>query len=200
MKILLLADEADPMYWEFLRKERLEGIDLILACGDLPASYLSFITCFTSAPIVYVHGNHDTKYAVKPPEGCINADDDIISVCGVRILGLGGSMRYKPGDHQYTEDEMERRIRKLRWKLWRNKGFDILMTHAPMRGLGDMDDLPHRGFECFGPLLDKYKPKLFAFAHVHACYDAHHFQRTHAYGDVKVVNAWKSYVVELPDC
>ena len=67
MKILLLADEADPMYWEYLRKERLAGIDLILACGDLPASYLSYITCFTASPILYVPGNHDTKYAVKPP-------------------------------------------------------------------------------------------------------------------------------------
>ncbi len=199
MKILLLADEADPMYWEYLRKERLAGIDLILACGDLPASYLSYITCFTASPIVYVPGNHDAKYAVKPPEGCINADGEIIRVGNVRILGLGGSMRYKPGDCQYTESEMEKRIRKLRWKLMRSKGFDILMTHSPMRGLGDMDDLPHRGFRCFQPLLDRYAPKLFVYAHVHACYDAHHFQRCTTYKDTMVINAWKSYVVELPD-
>ncbi len=199
MKILLLADEADPMYWEYLKKERLASIDLILSCGDLPATYLSFITCFTCAPIVYVPGNHDTKYDQKPPEGCICADGDIVEACGYRILGLGGSMRYKPGRHQYSEREMEKRIDKLWWKLLKNRGFDILLTHAPMRGLGDMDDLPHRGFACFQPLLLKYRPMLFAFAHVHASYMAGHFQRYYEFEDIRCVNAWKSFVLELPD-
>lgn len=27
--------------------------------------------------------------------------------------------------------------------------FDILLTHAPAAGINDMDDLPHRGFQCF---------------------------------------------------
>ena len=62
MKILLLADQADPMLWEHLDKRRLEGVELILSCGDLPAEYLSFLTCFTTAPILYIHGNHDGKY------------------------------------------------------------------------------------------------------------------------------------------
>ena len=48
---------------------------------------------------------------------------------------------------------MAKRIRKLRYQLWRNRGFDILLTHSPMRHLGDMEDLPHTGFECFRPLL-----------------------------------------------
>ncbi|MFR5787209.1 MAG: hypothetical protein ACLUHE_08935 [Christensenellales bacterium] len=38
-------------------------MELVLACGDLPASYLSFLTCFTAAPILYVRGNHDDQYA-----------------------------------------------------------------------------------------------------------------------------------------
>lgn len=198
MKILLLADEADPMLWEYLDKRRLDGVELVLSCGDLPPEYLSFLSCFTAAPIVYVHGNHDTKYAVKPPEGCLCAEDDILRVEGVRILGLGGSMRYRPGDHQYTEAEMTKRIQKLRWKLWRSGGFDILLTHSPMRGLGDMEDLPHRGFACFEPLLQKYKPALFAFAHVHASYSAR-FQRLYTFGETQAVNAWKSYVIDLPE-
>ena len=60
-KILILADEADPMLWEHLDRRRLEGVDLILSAGDLPASYLSFLTCFTNAPILYIHGNHDDR-------------------------------------------------------------------------------------------------------------------------------------------
>lgn len=199
MKILLLADEADPMYWEHLKKERLEGIELILSCGDLPASFLSYLTCFTTAPIVYVPGNHDARYEQHPPEGCINADGTIVTVQGMRILGLGGCMRYKPGPYQYTEEQMRRRIAKLWWPLHIHRGFDILLTHSPMRGLGDMDDLPHRGFVCFQPLLDKYQPMLFAFAHVHATYQAATFKRLYPYGNTQGINAWKSYVVEIPD-
>ena len=171
MKILLIADEPDPMLWEHLDRRRLEGVELILSCGDLSARYLSFLTCFTTAPVVYVPGNHDTAYATQEPEGCLNADGQILQVCGVRILGLGGSMRYKPGPCMYTEREMEKRIQKLRFSLWRSKGFDILLTHSPMRGYGDMNDLPHQGFACFQPLLDTYKPSLFAFAHVHQEYN-----------------------------
>lgn len=102
MKILLIADDADPRLWEHMDKKRMEGVELVLAGGDLPASYLSFLTCFTSAPIVYVPGNHDDTYEVRPPEGCICADGRVIEAAGVRILGLGGSLRYKPGGCMYT--------------------------------------------------------------------------------------------------
>ena len=196
MRIMLIADEPDPMLWDHLDRKRLEGIDLILSCGDLSAHYLSFLTCFTNAPIVYVPGNHDTAYEKQEPEGCICADGDIIEVKGVRILGLGGSMRYKPGTCMYTEKEMQKRIKKLRFKLWRKKGFDILLTHAPMRDFGDLPDLCHRGFECFRPLLEKYRPKLFAYAHVHGSY-TYQFQRKAMYGPTLAVNGYVSYVVDI---
>jgi len=48
--------------------------------------------------------------------------------------------------------------------------FDILLTHAPCRGYGDMEDLPHRGFECFNYLLNKYSPQLHCYGHVHQEY------------------------------
>ena len=51
MKILVLADEADPRLWEHFDRRRLEGIDLIISCGDLPASY----------PVSYTHLTLPTK-------------------------------------------------------------------------------------------------------------------------------------------
>jgi len=77
MKILVLADVESKYLWDFYEKSKLEGIDLIISCGDLKANYLSFLATFTSAPVLYVHGNHDTKYETHPPEGCICIDDDI---------------------------------------------------------------------------------------------------------------------------
>ncbi|MBE5773379.1 MAG: metallophosphoesterase [Clostridiales bacterium] len=196
MKILVLSDTADKMLWDYLNRELLEGVELVLACGDLPSAYLSFLTCFTEAPILYVHGNHDQSYEKKPPEGCICVEDDIYVYKGVRILGLGGSMRYRNADHMYTEREMRGRIRKLFWKLLRHKGFDILMTHAPARGIGDQEDLPHRGFECFLKLMDKYHPKYMFHGHVHPEYGIG-FQRERDYGSTRVVNVYKRYIVEI---
>ena len=66
-------------------------------------------------------------------------------------------MEYIPDSpNPYTEKMMRKRIHKLWWKLWRHKGFDILVTHAPSYNLNDMEDLPHRGFKAFLDLMDKY--------------------------------------------
>lgn len=196
MKILVLSDEPDKMLWEYLDRRRLDGIDLILSCGDLPGDYLSFLTCFTHAPILYVHGNHDTRYETKPPEGCVCIEDTIYVYEGVRILGLGGCMRYKPGIHQYSEKEMRKRVRKLRGRLWYRKGFDILLTHAPAYDLGDSEDLSHRGFKVFRELMLKYRPKYLVHGHVHKEY-SHEFKRVSQWEDTIIVNAWMSYVIEI---
>ena len=199
MRVLALSDEPSARLWGDQCRELLRGIDLILSAGDLPASYLSFLTCFTSAPVIYVHGNHDDHYQQKPPEGCLCADGKIVLVRGVRILGLGGSVRYRPGVvNMYSEEDMAGRIFSLRRKLRATGGFDILLTHAPIRGLGDQENLTHRGFECFGPLLDRYHPAVMIHGHVHQSYSAF-FQREHDYHGIPVINASTSYEFDLPE-
>ena len=198
MRILLLADEPDVRLWDHLDRSILEDIELVISCGDLPGEYLSFITCFTNAPILYVHGNHDARYEKRPPEGCFCIEDKVVQFRGLRILGLGGSMRYKPGPHMYTENEMKKRVNKLRFRLWRTKGFDILVAHSPIKGVGDESDLAHRGFEVFQRLLDKYRPALFVHGHVHKSY-TFQFRRERQYGETRVVNAWTSYIIDLPE-
>ena len=59
MKIMVLADEESKYLWDYFDKKKLEGIDLIISCGDLAPQYLSFLATFTHAPVYYVHGNHD---------------------------------------------------------------------------------------------------------------------------------------------
>ena len=75
MKILAIADVESKYLWDYFEKSKLEGIDLIISCGDLDPRYLSFLATFTSAPVLYVHGNHDDKYERIPPEGCLCIDD-----------------------------------------------------------------------------------------------------------------------------
>lgn len=197
MKILVLSDQELESLWDYFDKSKIEGYELILSCGDLKPEYLSFLATFTSAPVVFVRGNHDSRYDQKPPEGCIDAEDQIICVKGLRILGLGGSMRYKEGHCMYTEEEMAKRIKKLQRMIRKNGGFDILLTHAPAKGLGDLEDLPHRGFQAFLDLMDEYHPKLMVHGHVHANYGRKNFQRVRQYGDTQIVNGYQKYSLEI---
>ena len=199
MRILVLADEESKYLWDYFEKSKLDDIDLIISCGDLKPAYLSFLATFAKVPVLYVHGNHDGIYNQKPPEGCICIEDKIYIYKGVRILGLGGSMSYNKGPHQYTEKEMASRIRKLRFKLLRHNGFDILVTHSPAKDFNDGEDLPHMGFDAFRKLLDKYKPKYFVHGHVHLNYKWNQ-QRECKYNDhTTVINAFERYILEYEE-
>lgn len=196
MKILVLADTESLYLWDFFEKSKLEGIDLILSCGDLHPHYLSFLATFFQGPVLYVHGNHDDCYEKTPPEGCICIDGRIYEYEGVRILGLGGSMRYKDGPHQYTQEEMNRRIRRLFFRLWRKKGFDILLTHSPAYHINDGEDLPHTGFKGFRYLLEKYTPRYFVHGHMHLSY-GRGIKRECIYQNTTIINAYERYIIEL---
>ena len=141
MKILAIADTEERCLWECFRKERFEGVDLILSAGDLGPDYLEFLVT-VNKPLIYVRGNHDDRYARHAPGGCICVEDSVYTYRGIRIAGLGGSMRYRDGANMYTEREMARRMRKLSRKVRMVGGCDILLTHAPAAGMGDLNDLP----------------------------------------------------------
>lgn len=194
MKILVLSDQESKALYDYYQPGRLKEYDLIIACGDLRVSYLEFLVTMARCPLLYVHGNHDDRWQ-REPEGCICIDDAVFTWQGVRILGLGGSYRYGQGRYMFTEREMRRRIRRLWWKLWRAGGVDILVTHAPARGLNDLDDLPHRGFACFNRLLERYRPRYFLHGHIHRSYGAN-IPRLTQHGDTAVINAFESYSFE----
>ena len=196
MKILCLSDEECPALWDYYTPGKLKGYDLILSCGDLKASYLSFIVTMARCPVLYVHGNHDTGYSRKPPEGCDCIEDQLIVYKGLRILGLGGCRRYRPGDHQYTDKEMRKRIRKLRFKLWWHKGVDIVIAHAAPYGIGDDSDIAHRGFEAFVDLIEKYRPRYFLHGHIHMNYGKD-IQRIKQLGATQIINVYERYELDI---
>ncbi len=198
MKILAIADVESAYLWDYFEKSKLEGIDLIISCGDLDPQYLSFLVTLTTIPVLYVHGNHDRRYDETPPEGCICIEDQIYVYKGVRILGLGGSMRYNSGTHQYTERQMRRRVAKLRFPLLFKRGFDILVTHAPAYQLNDGRDLPHQGFQVFRWLIDKYQPRFFLHGHVHMSYGRQHKRHDH-YGKTHIINAYERCVFDYDE-
>ena len=197
MKILALSDEECPALWDYYVPGRLKDYDLILSCGDLHATYLSFLVTMARAPLMYVHGNHDIGYEINPPEGCDCIDGKLVIYKGVRILGLGGCRRYRPGDHQYTDQQMRHRIRKLKWDIWKAGGVDIVVTHAPPRGVGDGDDYPHRGFDTFLDFIDQYHPKYLLHGHIHLRY-GRDIPRVQEYHGTQVINVCQRYELDYP--
>jgi Predicted phosphoesterases, related to the Icc protein len=196
MRILAVSDETSGYYYDYFVRGRLDEFDLILSCGDLKREYLEFLVTMAHCPLVYVRGNHDEGYTEAPPEGCECADGELLEIGGLRILGLGGAYEYRKGENMYSERKMKRRIRKLRRKLRKSGGFDILLTHAPARGLGDLDTLPHRGFECFLELLEEYRPRFHVHGHVHLNY-GHGISRVMQYGETTVINACGHYAFDF---
>lgn len=198
MKILAIADVESKSLWDYFEKSKLEGVDIIISCGDLDPNYLSFLATFTSAPVLYVHGNHDEKYEKNPPGGCICIEDKIYVHKGVRIMGLGGSMEYTGGQHQYTENAMVFRVFKMLPQLLWRRGFDILVTHAPAYEINDGEDLPHRGFQIFRTLLETCKPKYFLHGHVHMNYGRKH-KRYDQYGETQVINTYERCIIDFDE-
>ena len=195
MKILIVADEESPSLWDYYTPGKLAPYGLILSSGDLNANYLSFLVTMARCPLMYVHGNHDRSYATEPPEGCDPIDDKLIVYKGIRILGLGGSLRYSQGEHQYSERQMEKRIRRLKRAIRLAGGVDIVLTHAAPRGVGDWDDRSHRGFESFLKLIDSYHPHYMLHGHVHLNY-GHNIPRIREYGGTKVINCCGKYELD----
>ncbi len=210
-RILAVADEvADVLYGNALHELRP---DLVVACGDLPFEYLEYLVSRLDKPVLYVPGNHDADlrppdtrwapltydYSVPGPLGCMNVDGRVVEAGGLRIAGLGGSLRYREGPNQYTEAQMRRRalgleLRQRAGRLVGARGLDILLTHAPPYGFSDGEDGPHRGFTSLLRLVAKVSPQLLIHGHVHS----HRRQRPDGrLGDTTIVNAIPYRLLEV---
>ncbi len=188
VRVLAVSDEVDEALWADASAAGRVG--LILACGDLPLAYLGALMNALEVPLAFVPGNHDpdltgyrtsraglTLRAGMParlpwPEGAVNADGRVVDVAGLRVAGLGGCRRYSGGPNQYTDRQQARRARALRararWRELRDgRGVDVLITHAPPRGVGDGEDPPHQGFTALHGLVAAVRPAALLHGHVH---------------------------------
>jgi uncharacterized protein len=185
VRILAVADEVhEALYGQALHRLRP---DVVVSAGDLPFDYLENLVTRTGVPLVYVPGNHDADVrgaapgggspapgpeAPPPgPQGCEDADGRLVKAAGLRIAGLGGSVRYKDGPNQYTQGEMRWRALRLEARARLRPGFrsgvDLILTHAPPLGLGDGDDPAHRGFAALHRLIEQLRPRVLVHGHVH---------------------------------
>lgn len=172
MKILCISDTVMPQLESAANlRRRYSDIDLILSSGDLPLSYLDFITTMLGVPLYYVRGNHDERYIKEPPGG-VDLHQRFVKYKGVTFFGLEGSINYNNGKIQYTQAEMNWMVLSaaphLRYRRWRyGYSVDVFVTHSPAWGIHDAEDLPHRGFKGFLNFLKWYRPRYMVHGHVH---------------------------------
>ncbi|MHB8689312.1 MAG: metallophosphoesterase family protein [Candidatus Dormibacteraceae bacterium] len=187
--------------------------DVIVSCGDLPFDYLEFLVSSFNVPLLYVPGNHDPsvkradttwialeqQVPIPGPEGCDNVDGRVMEVRGLRIAGLGGSLRYKPGPNQYTQAQMRWRAINLEFRLRLKRArsgrqLDVLITHAPPFGVGEADDAAHVGFVAFRRIIDGLHPRVLVHGHVHPYGKTRPERRVEG---TRIVNAIPSRVLEI---
>lgn len=199
--MLVVADHESKYLWDFFDRDALSDVELIVSCGDLKPEYLSFLVTMLPVPLLYVHGNHDGRYGKEPPEGCIDLEEEgVYTYKGIRFVGFGGCRSQSGLPLQYSEKDMCSHIRKTNLSICRAGGFDVLVTHAAARGLGDGEDYFHQGFECYRNMIDLWKPAYHLHGHDHLSYHYDN-KRTMSCGNTQIVNGYEycRLKLELPD-
>jgi len=211
VKILAVCDEVDGrLYAAHNGAVQLQTRpDFMISCGDLPAYYLDYLVSKLDVPLYAVHGNHDAPPSLHGSEGFGHCGAHWIGGRGVRtpggllLAGFDGCLRYNRGAYQSSQAEMQTAVHSLVPWLMLNRVrygrfLDVLITHAPPRGVHDRPDRCHTGFDAFNWLIRTFKPRYHLHGHVHL-YDRRIPTLTRVCEtDVINVYPFRELVLELP--
>lgn len=191
VRVLAVADEEVSAAQSRLQDLR---VDLLVAAGDLPWDYLESIVSSLGVPAAYVPGNHDPAMRQgAAPQGMVSVDEQVVSVGGLLIAGLGGCVRYNDGHHQYTQKEYDQRARRL---IKSAQGpIDVLLTHAPPLGLGDEPDPSHVGISALHEVIEELRPTWHLHGHIHP-YGMHKPDRQLGSTTIRNVIPWQVLEIE----
>ena len=182
MRILAVSDQVINILYSPHVATHVGDVDVLLACGDLPYSYMEHLVSSLNAKhAFYVHGNHDVSEKLAngtiltAPGGWQNIDRCVewVEDKNLLIAGLEGCVRYRPGaPYQYKQNTMRKRALALIPHLLFNRVrygryLDIFIAHAPAWGIHEGEDNAHKGFKVFLDIIQRFKPKLFLHGHLH---------------------------------
>jgi len=197
--VLSLSDRVVESLYNPNIQERFGHVDWVLACGDLPYSYVEYIVNHLPAPVFFVHGNHDcaewSEYGrvLNGPSGAVDLHRQVVRQQGLLMAGIEGSIRYKNGPFMYSQSEMWLQVINLAPHLLYNRlrygrYLDVFVTHAPPWQIQDGEDMPHQGIRAFRWLLQVFKPAYHFHGHVHV-YGPNQKTDTQ-FGSTRVINAY----------
>ena len=161
------------------RKLEVPDADVLIHAGDLTGrgtrpqveDALKWLQSLPHRHKVLVAGNHDFLYedeaavaqALTRDAGIIYLCDSETTVEGVRIWGSPWQPRFF--DWAFNLDRGEPLDAK--WRLI-PEGIDVLITHGPPAGYGDLcDDGRRVGCEDLLKHLSRLKPRVHLFGHIH---------------------------------
>jgi Icc-related predicted phosphoesterase len=209
LRVLAVADVVEPQLYTASVKDWLGPVDLLVSCGDLPPGYLDFLTTSLSTRLVHVLGNHcyerhapweQEEHGIERFLGAFDLNGQVLEYHGLILAGMEGSPLYNNGPHQYTEQQAVWNLLRLYPALLREKFragryLDIMVTHAPPRGIQDGSDIPHKGFKSLLPFMERFKPTLLLHGHSHN-YDPMQPIRS-KFGDTEIINVYGHVLLEL---
>jgi len=162
MNALLVSDHHEFKIDERRLSDTVRGrsVDLVISCGDVPYKVLEELSRrFHSAKLYAVHGNHCP--ATPFPEPVIDLHRTIVQHGLLWFSGFEGTPQYKDtGHHLYDDLEVECVMATF-------PAVDVMVSHAPPRGIHDGEDFAHIGFEAFRKFIDQRKPRYWIHGHSH---------------------------------
>ena len=179
MKILHYSDHPDPNFWLLYRE-----CDVLVTTGDL--SYVDFTGLEDGAvkkPAFGVYGNHDSGHYLEEL-GITNLHLEIVSFRNLLWGGFQGCLRYKEGAMQYSEQEAELFLEKF-------PRVDVLLLHAPPRGLLDAEDPVHVGSPAIRRYIEKNKPRLVFCGHLYSPAEL-------VFEGTKIIRGYNAVIHDLP--
>jgi len=208
IKILAVSDQVVERIYPLAADGYFEDVNLILGCGDLPYTYLEYLTSLINVPLYYVPGNHDPEYNTIQPlayaEGGSNLDLKTAHAQGLLLAGLGGSIRYRPdGVNQYTQQQTFTRAYRLLPKILFSqmrygRRLDILITHSPPYEIHDDETNAHQGLKALNFLIQKIQPRYMLHGHTHFFRNNLEDSTTQV-GRTTVMNVFPYKVIEVED-
>jgi len=182
MKILCLSDQIDPLIYTDTVKQRYGDVDFILSAGDLPMEYLNYIAGILEKPLFFVLGEHHAE------NGDANLDTKIYYRNGLMIAGLGGSLK------RYNIKILKLLPALVFNRIFRGRFPDILLTHAPPRGIHDKEGKHQLGFRAFLWFMRIFEPRYLVHGHIHL-YDTQEHRET-KYHKTLVINVYGHYLID----
>jgi uncharacterized protein len=208
IKVLAVSDQVDPRVHSATVRERNPGVQLVIGCGDVPASYLEFLADAMDRPVYFVYGNHVEEATrrsgrLHEPMGCVDLGGKVVHDrwTGLILGGIPGSRRYTAdGPMQFSDLQIwwmiVRMTPRLLWnRLRHGRALDVLVTHTPPRHVGDREDPPHQGFTALRAFLERAKPVYHLHGHIHLYDRSEPWQLDHA--GVQVINVYPFRLIDL---
>ncbi|OGH56962.1 MAG: metallophosphoesterase [Candidatus Lindowbacteria bacterium RIFCSPLOWO2_12_FULL_62_27] len=178
MKIVLIADTHNQ-HWNV----KIPDGDMIIHAGDMSGSGTTsqvedFLAWFRKLPHrhkILVAGNHDWLFELNNDQarqmvrGIVYLQDEAAVIGGLKIYGTPWSPWFNDWAFNLNRGEPLRK----KWNLI-SADTDILITHGPPRGIGDLTDRgENTGCADLLEAVRRVKPRLHVFGHIHEGYGVH---------------------------